>query len=254
MIRQVRARRFCGGTEEIDEPVAIEEPLLVRVNGVDLAVLMRTPGADRELCAGFLLTEDVIDDQNDIESIEMSGHPSSAECLVTLKPNKPMAPGQARNFYRSSSCGVCGRTAIAALVNRIAPIEPLPVDPGLLCELPTRLERRQSAYAATGGLHAAGLFSADGTLLAAAEDVGRHNALDKVIGGLMFAGGLPARQRILTMSSRASFDIVQKAAVAGIPVVATIGAPSTLAVDLARAAGIALFGFLRGNRVTQYSG
>ncbi|WP_031496529.1 formate dehydrogenase accessory sulfurtransferase FdhD [Bryobacter aggregatus] len=252
MIRKVKAQRYGEQAGRIEESIAIEEPLLLRVNEQDVAILMRTPGRDQELSAGFLFTEGIVDEPGEIVSILPSGHPTSAESLVTLRG--PLLPGATRNFYRSSSCGVCGRTAIDALTQRLPEIPPLRVDPASLAPLVQQLEEHQSAFAATGGLHAAGIFSAQGTLLGLAEDVGRHNALDKVIGRCFLDAVLPLQNHILVMSSRASFDILQKAALAGIPVVATIGAPSSLAIEVAARAGIALFGFLRPHRVTQYAG
>jgi FdhD protein len=238
--------RLPEGTSEPDR-VAVEEPLEIRVNGDSIAVTMRTPGHDEELALGFCLSE---------------GIPAvSARLPADLAANtvEVAAPGfdassLRRSFYTSSSCGVCGKGALEAVAVEAPRIESdLRVFHEVVQALPGRLREAQAAFEATGGLHATGLFDTSGELLCLREDVGRHNALDKVVGWAYTEGRLPLADSILCVSGRLSFELVQKAAVAGCPVLVAVGAPSTLAVELARDRGITLCGFVRGGTFNVYS-
>ncbi len=241
----VRARRLPGG--DGDEVVAVEEPLEIRVGGEPVAVTMRTPGHDEELALGFCLTEGL--------------DPVAARVPDDLAANtvEVEAPGfepdrLRRNFYTSSSCGVCGKGAIEAIAVAAPSVtSDLTVGHELVSSLPDRLREVQRAFAATGGLHATGLFTAEGELECVREDVGRHNALDKVVGWAFLAGLLPLERRLLCVSGRLSFELVQKASVAGCPIVVAVGAPSSLAVELATDRGLTLCGFVREGRVTVYT-
>lgn len=239
--------RLPGGETEPDQ-LAVEEPLEVRVNGEAIAVTMRTPGQDEELALGFLLSEGI--------SV-VAAHPTAdlAANTIEVEVEEGFDLGRLRrNFYTSSSCGVCGKGALEAVAVEAARIEgDLKVAGALVAELPERLRAAQPTFAATGGLHATGLFDAEGTLLCVREDVGRHNAMDKAIGRAFLDGLLPLADKLLCVSGRLSFELVQKAAVAGCPVVVAVGAPSTLAVELARDRGVTLCGFVRGGRVNVYS-
>jgi FdhD protein len=238
--------RLPAGREEQDE-IAVEEPLEIRVNGSPVAVTMRTPGHDEELALGFLLSEGV--------------RPQAASLPDDLAANTvevsadDFDPGRLqRNFYTSSSCGVCGKGALEAVGVEAPRIESeLRLPAALVADLPERLRAAQPAFAATGGLHATGLFDAEGELVCVREDVGRHNAMDKVIGRAFLDGRLPLVEHVLCVSGRLSFELVQKAAVAGCPIMVAVGAPSTLAVELARDRGVALCGFVRDGRVNVYS-
>ncbi|HEU4451217.1 MAG TPA: formate dehydrogenase accessory sulfurtransferase FdhD [Gaiellaceae bacterium] len=239
--------RLPGGGAEQDE-LAVEEPLEIRVNGHALAVTMRTPGHDEELAIGFLRSEGIR---------AVSAHPPAdlAANAIDVVVEGPFDPDRLqRNFYTSSSCGVCGKGALEAVAVEAPRVESgLRVPAGLVSALPGRLREAQPAFAATGGLHATGLFTADGATVVVREDVGRHNAMDKVIGRAFLDGLLPLSGQILCVSGRLSFELVQKAAVAGCPVVAAVGAPSTLAVELARDRGVTLCGFIRGGTLNVYS-
>jgi FdhD protein len=238
--------RLPDGVEERDE-VAVEEPLEIRANGEAVAVTMRTPGHDEELAAGFLLSEG-------ISPVRVSIPPDLAANTIDVEVGAFDRDRLRRNFYTSSSCGVCGKGALEAVAVEAARVEStLCVPASLVDGLPERLRAAQPAFAATGGLHATGLFDAEGALLCVREDVGRHNAMDKVIGWAHGAGRLPLAGEILAVSGRLSFELVQKAAVAGCPVLVAVGAPSTLAVELARDRGVTLCGFVRGGRVNVYS-
>jgi FdhD protein len=211
-------------------------------------VTMRTPGHDEELSVGFLRSEGIA---------AVSAHPAAdlAANVIDVEVEGHVDFDRlARNFYTSSSCGVCGKGALEAVAVEAPRVESeLVVSAELVAELPDRLREAQPAFAATGGLHATGLFSSEGELLVVREDVGRHNALDKVVGWAFGEGLLPLSDNVLCVSGRLSFELVQKAAVAGCPVVVAVGAPSTLAVDLARDRGVTLCGFVRGGRVNVYS-
>ena len=227
--------------------VAIEEPLEIRVRGDALAVTMRTPGHDEELALGFLYGEGLID-----AAAEAGPSPDLAANIVDVDAELRFDPGR-RRFYTTSSCGVCGKGALEEIAVHAPPLSPGPtVSRALLASLPDRL--RQPAFEATGGLHATGLFDLDGTLVAVREDVGRHNAMDKVIGRALLDDHVPLRGLLLCVSCRLSFELVQKAAVAGAPVLVGVGAPTSLAVQAAADRGMTLCGFARGGRVNVYSG
>lgn len=260
-VREVEVARFAGAGAEpaARDRVAHEEPLEIQLGGTSLAVVMRTPGHDLELVTGFLVTERVVDSLADVASVRHcsdAADPDAADNVVrvTLRPGlKPDLERLRRNLFASSSCGVCGK---ATLENALATAGPLDdatrVPASVLLALPGPLRAAQRVFDATGGLHAAGLFDAKGELLVVREDVGRHNAVDKAIGWAAGAGRLPLSGCVLVVSGRASFEIVQKALAARIPVVAAVSAPSSLAVSLAEAGGIALVGFLRGRAFNVY--
>jgi FdhD protein len=242
----VAARRLPGG-DEGDERVAVEEPLEIRIGGEPVAVTMRTPGHDEELALGFCLTEGL-----DPRAARASEDLAANTVDVTAAAFDPER--MRRHFYTSSSCGVCGKGAIEAVTVAAPRVESgLTLSESLIAELPNRLLGAQRAFAATGGLHATGLFSSRGDLLCVREDVGRHNAMDKVVGWSFLEGLIPLSEHLLCVSGRLSFELVQKAAVAGCPVLAAVGAPSSLAVELAADRGVTLCGFVREGRVTVYT-
>ena len=231
----------------ISDEVAIEAPLEIRVDGTPLAVTMRTPGHDEELALGFLHGEGLIDGPR-------PAGPTEDFAANTVDVAGPLLrdPGT-RRFYTTSSCGVCGKGALEEVAVLSAPVPAGPrVSRDLLAALPDRLE--QPGFARTGGLHATGVFTAEGELLHSREDVGRHNAMDKVVGRILLDGGLPLNERILCVSGRLSFELVQKAAVAGAPILVGVGAPSSLAIELAVDRGLTLCGFARRGRINVYSG
>ena len=234
--------------------LAVEEPLEIRVGGQPLAVTMRTPGHDIDLAAGFLATEGVIASAADLTQITMcDGNVAD----VTLAPGVtlPMERLQ-RNFITTSACGVCGKDSIDAIRVRArydVSADQVRVAPALLAALPDRLREAQRVFASTGGLHAAGIFTAAGALLALREDVGRHNAVDKVIGWALREGRLPLTGCVLLVSGRASFELTQKALMAGLPMLAAVSAPSSLAAELAGESGMTLVGFLRGSSMNVYT-
>jgi FdhD protein len=230
----------------VADAVAIEEPLEIRVDGRPLSVTMRTPGHDEELALGFLLGEGLIDRPHEAGL-------TADFAANTIEVAGPLLrdPGE-RRFYTTSSCGVCGKGALEEVAVVSAPLAPGPrVDRDLLVALPDRLE--QPTFELTGGVHATGLFDPAGRLLFAREDVGRHNAMDKVLGRALLDGLIPLADRILCVSGRLSFELVQKAAVAGAPILVGVGAPSTLAVELAADRGMTLAGFTRGSRTNVYA-
>jgi len=230
----------------LDE-VAVEEPLEIRVDGEPLAVTMRTPGHDEELAAGFLWGEGLLDGPPRVG-------PSADLAANVVEVAGPLArePGR-RRFYTTSSCGVCGKGALEEVAVAAPPAASGPVIArALLAALPERL--RQPDFARTGGMHATGLFDVAGELLCVREDVGRHNAMDKVIGRMLLDGALPLHDRVLCVSGRLSFELVQKAAMAGAPILVGVGAPTSLAVSLAGEQGMTLAGFARGDRVNVYAG
>jgi FdhD protein len=246
-----------------DDRLAGEEPMAIRVAGpgqapIDVAVTMRTPGHEAELAVGFLHAEGLLAGGDEVVSVE-TGSPGSLaqpddEVLVRLNRLFDAALVADRHFAVSSSCGICGKAALDDVHVRAAPIPDGPViAPEVFWSLPGRLREAQAVFEATGGLHAAGLFEADGTLVAVREDVGRHNALDKLIGSRLLAGELPLHGRIVLVSGRAGFELVQKAAVAGVPILAAVSAPSDLAVEAAEQLGMTLVGFLRGDGFNVYS-
>jgi FdhD protein len=245
------------------DQLAVEEPLELRVGGQAVAVTMRTPGNDVELAHGFLLTEGVIGAAGDVsiarfcDSRDADGRHTYNVLDVALAPGVA-APDTSvqRNFYTTSSCGVCGKASLDAvrLSTRFSPgDDPLRITPETLRELPKRLRAAQRVFDRTGGLHGAALFTGDGDLLVAREDVGRHNAVDKVIGWALLDGRVPAAGCVLMLSGRVSFELVQKAVMAGVPAVAAVSAPSSLAVELARESGVTVVGFLRGDTMNVYS-
>jgi FdhD protein len=233
----------------VEDRVAVEEPLEIRVGGRALAVTMRTPGHDEELAVGFLHGEGLL------AGPVVAAGPTPDFLSNVVEVDAQLRPeARERRFYTTSSCGVCGKGALEEVAVHAEPLPPgTPVvDRALLAALPDRL--RQPGFEATGGLHATGLFEASGALLCVREDVGRHNAMDKVIGRALLDGTLPLADRILCVSGRLSFELVQKAAVAGCPILVGVGAPSTLAVELAADRGMTLAGFARGDRVNVYAG
>jgi FdhD protein len=260
--RRYRVARVDRGSErsELDR-VTVEEPLEIRVGAQTIAVTMRTPGNDTELAAGFLATEGIVSKREDIERIEYCREVRSPEeegNVILVRTSTPAigAIDRARRILlTTSSCGLCGKGSIEAVRGTFPPIaSSATLDPAVLEALPDRLRTAQSTFRETGGLHAAGIFTLEGVAEAVCEDVGRHNAVDKAIGKLFLAGRLPLSSSVLLVSGRASFEIAQKALAAGIPIVAAVSAPSSLAVDLARDSGMTLVGFLRGPTFNVYCG
>lgn len=256
IVRIEQARSFAA-----TDRLAIEEPLEIRLDDEPLAVTMRTPGDDLDLAAGFCLTEGVIQSAADLRRLETCGRAGMENVvLVTLEEHVRAArhaqiAGAERRLYLSSSCGICGKAALDRIAVHIPPIAGrFSAKQAVLARLPEAMRAAQSTFDATGGLHAAAIFSPQGELIVLREDVGRHNAVDKVIGAQLRANQLPLDPAILLVSGRASFEIIQKAAVAGIAMIAAISAPSSLAVDLAESCGITLVGFLRPGRMNVYSG
>ncbi len=252
------------GQRHHQDELAGEEPLELRIGGQALTVTMRTPGNDVELAHGFLLSEGMIGARTDVRAARFCDSPrtdgvSTYNVLDVELAAGIGAPGTgaARNFYTTSACGVCGKTSLDAvrLHTRFSPAaDPITVTPPTLATLPDTLRAAQRVFETTGGLHAAGLFTATGELLVAREDIGRHNAVDKVLGWALLAERIPATGYVLMVSGRASFELAQKAVMAGIPILAAVSAPSSLAVDLAVEAGLTLIGFLRGPTMNIYAG
>ncbi len=238
-------------SEEAADEVAIEEPLEIRVGDRALSVTLRTPGDDAELATGFVITESVVKSHADIDAVRHWGSPNVIR--VALKEGVSVDWQRLqRHFYATSSCGVCGKTSIDALRTQSRAIESdSRIRHAVLTRLPKLLRENQQTFAATGGLHAAAAFTTEGELLCAREDIGRHNAVDKVIGSTLRDG---TNAGVLMLSGRAGFELVQKAVVARIPIVAAVGAPSSLAVELAREMDVTLIGFLRDDRYNVYSG
>ncbi|GGS01219.1 sulfurtransferase FdhD [Micromonospora fulviviridis] len=250
------------------DTLVVEEPLEIRVGPAGpgrrrpLAVTMRTPGDDLDLAIGFLLTEGLIRSADDVRTAQLCAGAETPNTYnvvdVVLAPGVPEpATDPARNFYTTSSCGVCGKASIDSVRTRsrfAVAEDPLAVTAELLAALPDRLRAAQRTFDRTGGLHAAGLFTADGELVVLREDVGRHNAVDKVVGWAVREGRLPLAGHLLLVSGRASFELTQKAWMAGVPLLAAVSAPSTLAADLAEEAGMTLVGFLRGGTMNVYTG
>ncbi|GAA0401610.1 sulfurtransferase FdhD [Acrocarpospora corrugata] len=261
--RRILRIRESGGSRPMDL-LAAEEPLEIRLNGTPLTITMRTPGDDFDLAAGFLVSEGAVGAAGDIESIRycagatQDGRNTYNVLDVRLAPwVRPMATSLERNFYTTSSCGVCGKASLDA-VRTVARWEvaddPITMNPSVISELPDRLRAAQRVFDRTGGLHAAGLFTPGGVPLCVREDVGRHNAVDKLVGWALREGMLPLSSTALMVSGRASFELVQKAVMAGIPVLAAVSAPSSLAVELAAESGLTLLGFVRGNSMNVYTG
>lgn len=260
-VQVLRMRDGCAA--EASDCVAVEAPLEVRIGGVPFATIMRTPGQDRELAAGFLFAERVLRHPDDLGTIEHCTdrdalHPDNVVSVGLTGASAAAAAAALagrRAVVASSACGVCGRRSIEDLATDCPRVEPMTnVSAEVLAMLPAALRRGQSAFEHTGGLHAAGLFTDDGTVIASAEDVGRHNAVDKVIGGRLLRDEMPLHRALLCVSGRTSFEIVQKAWVAGIACLVAVSAPSSLAIELADAAGITLIGFARDGGFNVYAG
>jgi FdhD protein len=248
-----------GRTNRGTDYLVVEEPLEIRVNGVPLSVTMRTPGHDLELAAGFLFTEGIVDGPGQIVDARTitdkdTGKSNVVDVETTGTENDPAM--MRRNFFVASSCGVCGKASIEAIRRRgLRRLNPdFRVTPQTLCGLSDKLRSDQVVFEKTGGLHAAGIFSASGELLEVREDIGRHNAVDKIVGWAVQQKRLPLSEHILLVSGRGGFELAQKAIAAGIPVMASVSAPSSLAVKLSRELGLTLIGFLRGSRFVIYSG
>ncbi len=257
-VTPTRLLRFANGraTGEADDVLAAEEPLEIRVEGRSIAVVMRTPGHDRELAAGFLLTEGVIKSAKDFFDIAtcVEGNGNAVD-VALARPGAVDLEKLTRHVFTSSSCGICSQTSIDAVLRVRKPLaDRVRISAGTLLALPARLSAQQTAFHTTGGLHACALFDRAGKLLALREDVGRHNALDKLIGWALLEKRTPLRGHIALLSGRASFEMMQKSHAAGIPVVAAISAPSSLAVEFARTSGQTLAGFVRGGSMNVYAG
>lgn len=260
---RVPLHRVCwqGAVRHEDtDDVVCEEPLEIRIGGVPVVVVMRTPGHDEELAMGFLATEGVVTGPDALRSVRHCTIVEDPDAegnvmQVTLRDGVEVDWARLRrNLYSSSSCGLCGKASIDQIMLRCDPLDDdvrIPV--ARLYELPALLQAAQTVFARTGGLHAAGLFRAEGEALVVREDVGRHNAVDKVVGWALARGGLPLRGHVLMVSGRVSYEITQKAVAAGIPIIAAVSAPSSLAVDLAARAGLTLVAFLRGQRLGVYA-
>ncbi|MEM6995995.1 MAG: formate dehydrogenase accessory sulfurtransferase FdhD [Myxococcota bacterium] len=257
-----RTRWHEGSSTTDDDTLVREEPLEIRVGGVPIAVVMRSPGHDLELARGFLLTERVVEDATDIVALRHCttvDEPEAEDNVVQAVLRDDVEVDLARfrrNLYASSSCGICGKATIDAALRHAPPIsgDTMEMTAEALYGMPDRLREAQAVFERTGGLHAAGVFDAMGGLTVAREDIGRHNAVDKVVGWAGERGHLPLSQSALMVSGRVSYEIVQKALAARIPLVAAVSAPSSLAVSLAKRAGITLVAFLRGRSASVYSG
>ena len=250
-----------GQLRRKDDYLAAEEPLEIRVGDQPLSVTMRTPGHDLELAAGFLFTEGLVQSGEQIVSLQPvvpSEGPDSGNVVQAMLTREatPDFAKMRRHFFASSSCGICGKASIDAVRSRLltAPNSDFRCDPELLVGLPEVLRSEQDVFRRTGGLHAAALFDSSGALQVLREDIGRHNAVDKVIGWALMIGRVPLTESVLLVSGRGGFEIVQKSIAAGIPIVASVSAPSSLAVQLARELRLTLIGFLRGRRFVIYSG
>jgi FdhD protein len=259
-VREHRALKWHGGaTSERSEKLAVEEPLEIRLAGRRFTLTMRTPGHDEELATGFLFAEGFINDAAELGEIRRvrgrKGAPEPNAIDVVLNvPADGLRARLKRNFVMSSSCGVCGKTSIDSIRRRVTPpVDSARVAPATLLALSERLRAGQRVFAATGGLHGAAIFSLDGTMLAIREDVGRHNAVDKVIGYALTNAMVPLSHHIMMVSGRLSFEIVQKAAASGVPILAAVSAPSSLAVELAEEVGTTLVGFLRDGSFNIYT-
>ncbi|MFH8842896.1 formate dehydrogenase accessory sulfurtransferase FdhD [Streptomyces sp. NPDC017868] len=261
-----RVVRIRGGVVSTrPDTLVAEEPLEIRLNGRPIAITMRTPGDDFALAAGFLVSEGVLAAASDVRNIVYCAGATEDGRNTYNVVDVQLAPGVEvpditleRNVYTTSSCGLCGKASLDAVRTTarfpIADAPPVRLTPELLSELPERLRAAQRVFDSTGGLHAAALFTEDGELLDVREDVGRHNAVDKLVGRALREGLLPLERAVLLVSGRASFELAQKAVMAGIPVLAAVSAPSSLAVDLAAETGLTLVGFLRGPNMNVYAG
>jgi len=266
--KRARILKFEGdGAQERSDHLATEEPLEVRLlaggQTRTLAITMRTPGADFELAAGFLHGEGILGERDAVREIRYCTDPEldaaqqyNVVSVELAAPELPELRGLERHFFTNSSCGVCGKASLEALqasgCERLSPGPEIAAD--VLLGLPGRLREAQGLFESTGGLHAAGLFTAAGELLCLREDVGRHNAVDKVVGWALLEGRLPLSRHVLLVSGRSSYEIMQKAVVAGVPIVCAVSAPSSLAVDVAKTFGMTLVGFLREGRFNVYAG
>jgi FdhD protein len=240
-----------------DDLVAVEEPLEIRLASRSLSLTMRTPGNDFELTAGFLFSEGIIRNIAQIRSMDRPGDARQNVVVVTLDQESEPPDHPQRNFLMTSACGVCGKASLQDLEANACPVlasDNVQIEPEILHQLPDRLRQAQSVFDSTGGLHAAALFNLQGELESLREDIGRHNAVDKLIGAALAETRLPLNQSLLLVSGRASFELVQKALMAGIPIMAAVGAPSSLAVGTALRSGMTLIGFLRNSRFNVYSG
>ena len=251
----------------VADELVVEEPLEIRVGQQSLIVVMRTPGHDFELAAGFLYTESLIASSDDIEIIaycetedsdtedaDVSLHQNIVNVQLREELNLDAQSGWQRNFHANASCGLCGKMTIESVRQQVSPVKSgFRLNQAILYRLNDRLRKAQSVFEKTGGLHAAGLFNAEGELLIVREDIGRHNAVDKVIGQALLSDLVPLEQHVLMVSGRASFEIVQKALFARIPIVVAVSAASTLAVDLAAEGNLTLIGFMRGQSMAVYS-
>lgn len=266
LVRNFDIKRIEHGcSERRIDTVAAEEPLQVRLQYwfkdaptvTALALTMRTPGHDREFAAGYLLTEGIIERREDIQELRSIGTEPSNEIVVELAPTLDVDSWMlSRNGPLNASCGICGKRSIEALSAYARPLRtdgPI-ITSQLIESLPPLLRSHQAGFGQTGGLHAAALITPDGAIQAAFEDIGRHNALDKLVGHELLGGRTPLADGILFLSSRSSFELVQKAMMAGAPVLATVGGPSSLAIEMARSYGLTLIGFVRGDRFNVYSG
>jgi FdhD protein len=265
-VEHISIQKIHAGTIfNADDKVAVEEPLEIQLTystatGLmhkNIAVTMRTPGNDEELAAGFLFTEGVIKNTTDIDTIKRTTNDEN-RIMVILKENiVPVLANAARNFYSSSSCGICGKASIDA-VRTVSQYgeekDNIIIDAAVFYPLQNELKKQQKIFEDTGGIHASALFDINGNFILLREDVGRHNALDKIIGAALLNKQLPLSKCILLLSGRASFELVQKAAMAGIKIIAAVGAPSSLAVEMAKDSGITLIGFLRDERFNVYCG
>jgi FdhD protein len=250
-----------GRLRRVQDSVAGEEPLEIRIGDAPLAVTMRTPGHDLELAAGFLFTEGLIQSREQLASLEAitDGSRASRGNVVVARLAEGVALDREqtqRNFFANSSCGVCGKASIDSVRSRLLrpPNAAFRISAETLCAMPEKLGTSQDIFGRTGGLHAAGLFTQEGELIVAREDIGRHNAVDKVVGWALEENRLPLSDVVLLVSGRCGFEIAQKAIVAGVPVVGSVSAPSSLAAQLARELNLTLVGFLRGRRFVIYSG
>ncbi len=265
-ISTVVKRVWHNHSQEEPDLLATEEPLEIRLRyhsttGIQtksISVTMRTPGHDAELALGFLYSEAIVASGNDITDISIASEENDNVLYVTLAPHiKPDLAKLERNFYTTSSCGVCGKASIEAVMDACPVLDTkdtLQISHNLIFALPEKLRQQQQLFEHTGGLHGVALFDLEGQILLLREDVGRHNAMDKLMGAAMNKGMLPLNSHILLLSGRASFELMQKAAMAGLKVVAAVGAPSSLAVKMAEEWGITLIGFLRDERYNIYTG
>jgi FdhD protein len=252
-VRKIGGPAPGGEQEQVQDLVAVEEPLQIRLGRRNVAITMRTPGNDEELAAGFLFTEGIVRQASAIKTITCARNVATVSLVRGVKAELDRSE---RHFYLTSSCGICGKASIEALETAgctTLPRDRPKVNESVIRSLPGKLRESQQVFNRTGGLHAAGLFSAEGELIALREDVGRHNAVDKLAGWALRAGRVPLNDYVLMVSGRASFELVQKAVMAGIPVLAAVGAPSSLAVKTALRFGMTLIGFLRADRFNVYA-